>query len=306
MDTTISTTIVPLKFHASAYLVGQIPFTALKSDPRISYALYVPPSHYENPPGAKIPLLVSIHGTRRNMSSLYTSLPAFADSTPCAILVPLFPAGLEGPNDFNLYMNLRIMRLRSDLAVLGMLDEIAFRWPGIETEKVFMMGFSGGGQFVHRFLYLYPERLRAVSVGAPGQVTLLDRELRWPKGIKDVEEIFGRGVDREAIAKVRIQLVIGGEDNKLHGGEDFWAWVRKAKRAQRAQRGKGRETDSEEEKNDMTMRKGRLDTLRELNETWKKELGIESEIEIVEGVAHSASGVEDRVFDFIRPLISEK
>ena len=40
-------------------------------------------------------------------------------------------------------------------------------------------GFSGGAQFAHRFLYIHPGRLRAVSLGAPGLVTMLDETRAW-------------------------------------------------------------------------------------------------------------------------------
>lgn len=53
-----------------------------------------------------------------------------------------------------------------------------------------MAGFSGGGQFAHRFLYLQLERLHAVSTGAPGRITMLDENWKWPAGIKDVFEVF--------------------------------------------------------------------------------------------------------------------
>ena len=40
---------------------------------------------------------------------------------------------------------LRSKTLRSDLALLAMLDENGHGWLGINAEKVFIMGFSGEG-----------------------------------------------------------------------------------------------------------------------------------------------------------------
>src|ERR1700760_4968868 len=95
----LTTLDVPQEYWNAAFLLGNIPLRALKSDPRISYALYVPPDHYTNPgPGnKKLPLLVSIHATRRNLSTAFDALIPFANSTPCALLAPLFPAGLDAP-----------------------------------------------------------------------------------------------------------------------------------------------------------------------------------------------------------------
>jgi hypothetical protein len=109
-----------------------------------------------------------------------------------------------------------------------MLDEVAVRWPGIATQRVFMMGFSKGGQFVQRFMHLHSERLKAASIGAPRRVTALDRNIKWPNGIQNVEEVFGPGVvvDKETIRRLSIQLVMGGEGNRIH---QFWKWLKEKK-----------------------------------------------------------------------------
>ncbi|KAJ9196219.1 hypothetical protein DTO021D3_6678 [Paecilomyces variotii] len=139
MEKPLSTADIPKHFLKTAFLVGHVPVKALASDPRVSYGMYIPPRHYDTD-SSRLPLLVSVHGTGRNLSGLYgQELVSFADSTPCAILAPLFPAGLDGPNDIDSYKKLRSSTLRSDLALLSMLDEVAHRWPGIRTDKVFLM-----------------------------------------------------------------------------------------------------------------------------------------------------------------------
>ncbi|KAI0837278.1 alpha/beta-hydrolase [Hypoxylon sp. FL0890] len=231
MDNALTTANVPAKFLEDVYFVNHVPLMALQVDPRISYALYIPESQYNpdpssNPTPGKLPLLVYIHGTGRSIVAIYNELVPFADSAPCAILAPLFPAGMDGPNDIDSYKELRSNTLRSDLGLLSVLDEVAYRWPGLETNKVFMMGFSGGGQFAQRFLYLYPERLAAISVGSPGRPTFLDDTQDWPSGVKDVETVFNRTVRTDLIGQLPIQLVVGGNDTEIHGDQDFWEWER--------------------------------------------------------------------------------
>ncbi|KAI1413172.1 alpha/beta-hydrolase [Hypoxylon sp. FL1857] len=306
MDKPLSTRDVPQRFLKSALLVGHIPHRALTSDPRVSYALYVPPQYYDthahgagvDSGPAKLPLLVSVHGTRRYVYDIEALAP-FAESTPCAILTPLFPTGLDGPNDIDSYKQLRSKTLRSDLALLSMLDEVAVRWPEIDTDKVFLMGFSGGGQFAHRFLYLHPERLAAVSVGAPGRTTVLDDQWNWPAGIKDVESLFGKPVNKHIIKEVPIQLVVGDQDVKVHGGEEFWTWVRQLK----AQRGAGSGAADNAEKY-MFMDRGRLETMRDLLDSWKRD-SIQAQLDVVAGVAHDARGVRDSVLAFLEPRIKK-
>ncbi|CAI7650253.1 unnamed protein product [Penicillium manginii] len=229
MDRPLTTSNVPKKFLKACLMVGHVPLKVLACDPRVSYALYIPPTRYDADPNpTKLPLLVWVHGTGRKWNTLYEDeMVSFADRMPCAILAPLFPAGLDGPNDLDSYKMLHSSSLQSDQALLEILDEVSLRWPGIHTDNFFLHGFSGGGQFAHRFLYLYPERLAAISVGAPGRVTALNFSKNWPEGIADTNILFGREVVPGNIRKVPIQLVVGSEDNKVHGGEAFWTWLEK-------------------------------------------------------------------------------
>jgi poly(3-hydroxybutyrate) depolymerase len=294
---------VPPQFLSSAFLVGQIPLKALTSDPRISYAVYVPPAHYSDPGasgnGKKLPLLVNIHGTRRDISPIYTDLVPFANSTPCAILAPLFPAGLDGPNDLHSYKVLRSETLRSDLALLSILDEISVRWPGIETSKVFLMGFSGGGQFAHRFLYLYPERLAAVSAGAPGSVTILDDQQKWPKGVADVESLFDVSVKKDLIKEVPIQLIVGGDDVGVHGSTEFWNWLKSWKA-----KSNGRKSEGQGNNELAVMKQGRRETIESLRKKLKQD-GIEVQLEVVDGVKHHGKGVRKHVLEYILTKMRE-
>ncbi|RYP11212.1 hypothetical protein DL764_000168 [Monosporascus ibericus] len=309
MDGTLTTADVPRQFLKDVYMVGQVPLTALRVDPRISYALFVPVAHYDPDPssskGKLLPLLVDVHGTTRVFSSVYAPSPlrkfAQEPAHPCAVLAPLFPAGVEGPHDVDSYKVLRSRTQRSDLALLAVLEEVAHRWPGIDARKIYMTGFSGGGQFALRFLYLYPERLAGVSVGAPGRVTALDDALSWPRGVADVARIFdGVEIRRDLIAQVPIQLVVGGEDTKTHGNPGFWEWMAEMKEKKK---GAGGEGGGGGGGTDLPpMEKGRLETLRELQAAWKVE-GIEARLDVVPGVAHNVAEVRDTVLDFMRPLI---
>ncbi|KAI1097573.1 alpha/beta-hydrolase [Jackrogersella minutella] len=270
---------VPSEFLKDVYFVEQVPLMALQVDPRISYALYIPKSHYTPNPngsgstGGKLPLLVYVHGTGRNISAIYSDLVPFTNSTPCAVLAPVFPAGMDGPNDLDSYKQLRSSMLCSDLGLLAVLDRVACRWPGLATEKAFMMGFSGGGQ-PHRFLYLYPERLAAISVGAPGRPTLLDEEQDWPLGVADAQAVFGKTVRTDLIAEVPIQLVIGSEDTRDVLGAGGLP----------------------------PMKETRVESIQQLRGSLAQ-AGIETQFDIVDGVAHDETGARNTVLGFLQPLI---
>ncbi|OJZ90243.1 hypothetical protein ASPFODRAFT_414108 [Aspergillus luchuensis CBS 106.47] len=317
MNIPLTTPEVPPQFLKSAFLVGHIPQRTLAAEPRVSYTLYIPPTQYNPDPNrvsksspydkAKLPLLVNIHGTSRK-TSIRPEQAFFAESTPCAILAPLFPANIDGPNDLDSYKVLRSATLRSDLALLAILDEVATVWPGIDTEKVFLAGFSGGGQFAHRFFYVHPERLAAVSVGAPGKVTMLDEQLAWPSGIGNFQEVFGKGLDKDIMRNVQVQLVIGSQDVKVHGGKEFWEWAKKVM-AQRMAAEKASEKDGGKEKMGkrevVMMDQGRSQSLQHLQSSWKAD-GIEAQLDVVDGVAHSSVGVQECVLSYLQPLIQKR
>ncbi|KAI5247372.1 hypothetical protein E4T42_06039 [Aureobasidium subglaciale] len=306
----LTTKDVPPEFLEAAFLIGHVPQMALQSDPRISFSLYVPPGPYksraantqdETTNKTKLPLLVNIHGTRRNLSAIYGDLKTFADSMPCAVLQPLFPAGIEGPNDLDSYKKLKSKTFRSDLALLSILDEVGARWPHIDTTRLFLMGFSGGGQFAQRFLYIYPERLAAVGIGAPGKVTMLDEQQKWPKGVSDVQEVFGRSVDKTLLKAVDIHMVVGSTDTGAHGGNEFKEWQGRMK-AKIKTSGSDEEAEFISNFESSKDGKGRLGTLQNIQTVWK-DLGIEAHLDIVDGVGHSADGVRGAVLAYLEPLI---
>jgi pimeloyl-ACP methyl ester carboxylesterase len=47
-----------------------------------------------------------------------------------------------------------------------------------------LFGFSGGGQFAHRYALFYPRRVARQVLGAPGWYTFPDPEHRYPLGLR--------------------------------------------------------------------------------------------------------------------------
>lgn len=131
----VSAAEVPPEFLKSAFLVGHIPLKALAYDPRISYSLYIPPEHYTAVAVAQsqnatfpppLPLLIVVHGTRRTVFDSSNGLVEFAHDQKCAIMMPLFPAGLDDPQDLDSYKLLSSRTVRSDLVLLAMLGYVPF------------------------------------------------------------------------------------------------------------------------------------------------------------------------------------
>ncbi|MFC8597130.1 hypothetical protein [Isoptericola sp. NPDC057191] len=225
-----------------------------------------------------MPLVVAVHGTHRTAESTRDSLAEFAERAGVAVLAPLFPAGLGGPNELNDYKEVAAGGVRYDEVLLAMIDEAAERW-SLDTARVVVSGYSGGGQFALRFTLLHADRVRAASIGAPGRVTLLDDE-PWPHGIGDTPLVFGRPVDLDALRAVDLQVVVGGLDDS----SELLAAVASDPREARAGA-------------------GRRDRAAFLASTLEAR-GLNVRLDIVPAVAHEAAGVLPEVIKFLEETLS--
>lgn len=184
-------------------------------DPRFSYFVYVPKNWLEPTRPERYHLTVVIHGTERSAENYRNKLRDYAENTNSIILAPLFPAGLIEPRRMENYNLLRFHDVEFDVILLHMVNELGERFPINIDDGFCLHGFSAGGQFVHRFFYLYPQHLRAVSVGAPGQVTLLDYDRPWPLGLDGIDRVFGLNPSVENMKQVPVQIVVGSEDTYI-------------------------------------------------------------------------------------------
>jgi poly(3-hydroxybutyrate) depolymerase len=194
----------------SYYEFGATALFACQYDQRFSYCLYVP-EEYSEDGDETYPLVVLIHGSNRTAQEYRDRFADFAEEHHCFVMAPLFPCGIEEPGELHNYKYIKFHDIRFDLVLLSMIDEITAKYR-LESERFLLHGFSGGGHFAHRFFYLHPHRLMAVSIGAPGAVTLLDTGRKWWPGVADVEEEFGLSLDFGAMRQVPVQMVIGADD----------------------------------------------------------------------------------------------
>lgn len=196
--------------NLSRYELGRTAAAACLADQRFSYCLYVPTT-YRAEQASDTRLVVAIHGSDRGNAAMRDLFVPLAEECNLIVLAPLFPTGIVEPYEMDNYKYVQFEGIRFDQVILAMLSEVGARY-GVDTEKFAMFGFSGGAHLSHRFLYLHPERLSAVSVCAPGSPTMLDYSQDWWVGVRNAEALFGKKVDAGQIAKVAIHLAVGLED----------------------------------------------------------------------------------------------
>jgi poly(3-hydroxybutyrate) depolymerase len=244
----------PIEFHHT----GVTSFFASQTDQRFSYCLYVPTAHQDET--RTLPLVVIQHGTGRNAEHYRTMSREFCEKNECVVLAPLFPAGIVEEGDLHGFKQILQHGVRYDQVLLDIVDEVQARWR-VDGSKFLLHGFSGGGHFSHRFAYLHPDRLRAVSIGAPGRITRIDPNTPWWLGTADVKELFGIDLDLDALRQVPVQMIVGAEDTAT------WEIAEPGIDA-------GGET--------------RVERLQTLRDNWEQH-GIKVRFDLIPGMAHSGS-----------------
>ena len=93
-------------------------------------------------------------------------------------------------------------------AILGEVGDLT----GANVDQVYLFGYSGGGQFVHRYAMAYPEQVAAVAVGAAGWYTFPDPAARFPRGLKARSKSLTLRFKPEAFLKVPMAAFVGERD----------------------------------------------------------------------------------------------
>jgi pimeloyl-ACP methyl ester carboxylesterase len=179
------------------------------------FVLYVPRAAMARPGRAKI--LVSVHGysgrkcnskgrTRvQRYAEYWTTL---ADRNGWVVLAPHFDEKRFG-ND---YQRLNFPGLRADIRLNDLVEETG-RWlPGIPTHKFLLFGFSGGGQFAHRYVAFNPERVERAVCGAPGWYMWPDSNLPYPLGVSPNGLPWGMMPRLRALCGTDLLLLVGEKD----------------------------------------------------------------------------------------------
>ncbi|MDL2259500.1 hypothetical protein LJB99_01290 [Deltaproteobacteria bacterium OttesenSCG-928-K17] len=180
-------------------------------DQRFSYYVYLPRNFASPEAPSAYDLLVLVHGTERGGETYRNKFKRFANTHNLAIMAPLFPAGIAEPRELENYRHIRYRGIEFDTILFKMIEEMAERFP-INSGRFHLHGFSSGGQFVNRLLYLHPHRFLSLSIGAPGEATFPCSDQNWPLGLGGAADIFGQMPSLDALRGLPVQIVAGAAD----------------------------------------------------------------------------------------------
>lgn len=182
---------------------GVVSKRTLGDDTRQQYFLYVPQRG-----GANAPVFVTVHGISRNAREHAERFASFAERYGVVLIAPYF-----SKERFPDYQRLgrKGKGERADLALDRIVDEVG-RLTGAQTGKLFLFGYSGGAQFVHRYTLAHPERVEKVVLGAPGWYTFPDPTVKYPKGIAQAKSLPGVAFDPSGFLAIPTCVLVGERD----------------------------------------------------------------------------------------------
>lgn len=171
----------------------------------LAHHLFVPESASA---AGRASLVVSVHGISRNALEQIECFAAYAADRGCVVMAPCF----DTPADTD-YQRLgrRGRGRRADLV----LDQTIVRLEestGILFDRRFFFGYSGGGQFVHRYLMAHPDRVAGAVVASAGWYTFPDAALAYPVGLRVGGSLPGVRLEANVFLRVPVLTLVGNRD----------------------------------------------------------------------------------------------
>jgi len=200
------------------------------TDPEPAYTIKDPDLYIYIPTNASrlgpLQILVAMHGMGDNGPNFCQNLLATADRNGWILVAPTFK--------YQDYKNPDLV-VQDDVTflprLLTMIDSLPGRTGLTTRNKVLFYGFSRGGQAVHRFATLFPERTAGVAAIAAGSYTLplqtmlingRSQTLPMPYGVANLRAKLGYDFNYEAFKQVPFRISVGGSDTNPDDTPRAW------------------------------------------------------------------------------------
>jgi len=208
---------------------GKVLKRRVRDDSVLKYFIYVPKSYR-----ACASQFVSIHGISRNAREHAELFAPLAEQYGVVLVAPIFSRRHFG--DYQ-----RLGRegggRRADHALQSISDEVEYL-TGANSSKIFLTGFSGGGQFAHRYTLAYPDRVQRLAIGAAGWYSYPDRSRRFPYGIAPTPRLKGVDFNLRKFLQVPTAVFVGQWDIMYDPGLNQSTKIRRQQGFTRLERGR--------------------------------------------------------------------
>ncbi|VAW77486.1 hypothetical protein MNBD_GAMMA15-2180 [hydrothermal vent metagenome] len=214
---------------AGAIEPGKVHMRHVAGDAALRYFIYVPNKRCEH-----ASQFVSVHGVSRNAREHAETFAPLAEQYGVILVAPVFSRryfrdyqrlGREGSGR------------RADHAVQLITHEVE-TLTGANSSKISLFGFSGGGQFVHRYAMAYPDHVRRLVVGAAGWYTYPDESSKFPYGTAVTPRLSEVVFNAKHFLQVPACVLVGQWDIKCDTGLNRSAKIQRQQGTTRLERGR--------------------------------------------------------------------
>lgn len=181
---------------------SQIRFGILRGSPPREYFHYIPKTA-----SSQSPVIVLVHGVTRHAAEHIFRFRSLAERAGAILIAPYF-----SQSAFGSYQQLIDPKrgVRADLALIDILDAVE-KSTGVSTQRVHLFGYSGGAQFVHRFVMVHPDRAAMMLIASAGWYTFPDESLSYPYGLAHFP-LSGIELEPRRFLMVERHLLVGAQD----------------------------------------------------------------------------------------------
>ena len=138
---------------------------------------------------------------------------------PASIIIPLIPSHKNYPylqqlsiecfdipkGDKNYRIDEQVVRIINKSKVI-LKNEVGLT----ASDKIFLNGYSSSGVFAQRFALLHPDVVETACIGgASGSIPVPTKDLSYPLGIADYEQLTGKEFDFENYSKIKFRYYVG-------------------------------------------------------------------------------------------------
>lgn len=194
--------------HKKKYTDGQV------------YYLYIPKEIAQNPTLAT-EIVAIIHGYSgqangdKGKNIALKNLKRFrdyADQNNALLIAPHFNEKLFDSD----YQRFNLDAKRSDIRLINLIKHTKKTFPNLEETQINLFGFSGGGQFVHRFCAFHPNMVKKAIISGSGWYMWPTHSIPYPLGFNLDKFPNVLTIDTKLFVQCDM-LVLIGEDDKRQG-----------------------------------------------------------------------------------------
>lgn len=183
-----------------------------------TYYTYIPKTIAEKPHlGTEILAVIhgyqgqanGLKGQKITLKNMKRFIP-YAEKHNTILIAPHFSEKIFDSD----YQRFNLDATRSDIRLINLIQLMKNTFPNLKEKKLKLFGFSGGGQFVHRFCAFHPKRIHKAVTSGSGWYMWPDHNVDYPVGLKLEKFPMIKPINLELFIQCHLLVLIGEKDTQ--------------------------------------------------------------------------------------------